>query len=71
MHKTVEESGEDPDSAGQRVASQVAPMDSKHDASAACSTITLNFDHHTIRWVTLWPSAAWMLMGQTVVVKTH
>ncbi len=62
---------EDPDAEGQQVVSQVTPTDSKHDAYAAGVTITLNSDQYTIRWVTLWPPTAWMLMGQTVLVKTY
>lgn len=62
---------EDTDAAAQQVVRQVTPVDSKHDAYAACVTITLNPDHYNIRLVTWWPPTAWMLMGQTVLVKTH
>lgn len=59
----------DTDAEGQHVVRQVTPVDSKHDADAAGGTITLNPDN--IQLVNRWPLTAWMLMGQTVLVKTH
>lgn len=62
---------EDTDAEGQQVIRQVTPADSKHGADAAGVTITLNPDCNNIQLVTPWPLTAWMLMGQTVLVKTH
>lgn len=62
---------EDTDAEGRPVRRQVTPVDSKHDADAAGVTITLNPDYYNIQLVTRWPLTAWMLMGQTVLVKTH
>lgn len=54
-----------------RVARRVTPADSKHHAYAAHVTITLNPGRYNIRPATWWPETARMLMGQTVLVKTH